>query len=1121
MPGGSRKLRAVYFGGGISPAAVSNQVAQTVIAQPGSRFATGSITPIQPSTSVVTADFNGDGIADIAVGEAGESAKVLLGNGDGTFQLSFTYQGAFHINPTALAVGDFNGDGKPDLVVEDGGNGLLSILLGNGDGTFQPPASLYSIPSSAAGLSSVAVGDFNGDGKADLAVANQSLVILLGNGDGTFQPMYGIPGGPTPIFVVVGDFNGDGVADLATASFNSKTVNVLLGNGNATFQTPVSYPIPGRAVWLAVGDFNQDGYTDIVTANPDNTQAVSNAFSNNVSVLLSLGSSGGFQAAVSYPSGLNPLSVAVGDFNGDGYADIAVGNAGSPNISVLLGRFDGSFQPAIVFPSSLRPYSLAVGDFNGDGKADLALGAQTTDATAFYLDVILGTNVNVTATAGTPQSTVIGTPFPTQLQVLVQDGATPIAGATVTFSTPASGPSAVLSSPTAVTNGSGVASVTATANGTGGSYTVTATYQGVSATFTLTNLVGPPSVLTLSPTTLQSTALGTAFPKPLKVTLTDSAGNPASGVTVTFAAPAAGASAVLSNQTVVTNAAGVASVTATANVTAGAYTVTVTAAGLSSTFLLSNVAPVNVALSTSVNPSTFGAPVTLTVTITPATATGRVTFFDGVSVLGSKPLSSATASIFTTLLPAGARKLTAFYSGDANFVSATSNLITQTVKTLAGAGFLAGTPLSVAPAAPTSVVVGDFNGDGKADIAVPGGRTGPSTVTVALGKGDGTFQTPVTFPTGAGPSAVAVVDFNADGIADLAVTNFASNNVSILLGNGDGTFSPAVNYPAGTATPIAIAVGDFNGDGKADLVIAGASVSILLGNGDGTFGSPVNLSGLSNVSSVVVADFNGDGKADLGVWSLSSANLQILLGNGDGTFQTAPASFTLSTGLSASLTAADFNADGKQDLSVVSAAGNFIILGVGDGTFQAPISQASPGTTVGDFNGDGILDLAGTCQRQSVRRTGERRRNLSSRDVLRIPESTFGPGGGGLQWRRHGGYRHCQFQWRGCHCRNRDRLPGRPGRPDPHTFGRHAAIRTDRDTLRGAACSHGGERRRPGIGRHHNLRGAAGRRQRCVIESHGGDQCLRGRQRDGHREHPYRQLRSHGQLSGGRLRTSR
>jgi len=962
LPGGTRKLRALFTGTS-SGVGVSNLVSQAVISQPVLRFAAGFSTPIVPSTNVVVADFNGDGKADVAVGESGQSTQVFLGAGDGTFQLSFTFPGAFHVSPVALAAGDFNGDGKIDLAVEDSNNGLVNILLGNGDGTFQGPGTTYSIPTNAGGRSSIAVGDFNGDGKLDLVVANQNLGLLIGNGDGTLQPMLSLSPGPSPIFVVVGDFNGDGKADLVTASGFTKVVSLMLGNGNATFQNPVNFSIPGIATWLAVGDFNQDGYADLVTVNPDTTQAVSNTFFNNVSVLLSAGAGGTFLAPVNYPAGLTPESVAIADFNGDGVSDLLVGNiGGSPSVSVLLGHTDGTFQAATNFPISVRPYSLAAGDFNGDGKTDVAFAGQTTDGSVFTLSTLQGTTLNLTVTGGTPQSAVTGTSFAFPLQVTVMDGGTPVSGVTVNFSVPSSGASAVLSSGTAVTNSAGVASVVATANGTGGSYTVTASALGLSGAFSLTNLVAAPSVFTATPSTLQSTTVGTAFPLPLKVTLTDSAGNPASGVLVSFTAPTSGASAALSSSVVATDTTGSASVTATANNVAGSYTVTASALGLTASFQLSNVNPISVSLSSPSNTSTFGGPVTLTVTVAPATATGKVTFYDGVTILGTKPLSSGTASLTTILLPMGARRISAFYSGDPNFMATTSNTIVETVKANGGGvGFLAQTPVSIAPAAPTSVVVGDFNGDNKADITLPGGQNGPATVTVALGKGDGTFQAPVIYPVGTGPTAVAVGDFDGDGKSDLAVTNFGDSTVSILLGNGDGTFRSGLAYPTG-GSPTSIAVADFNGDGIADLVVGGAGLSIMIGKGDGSFNAPVSLPNLANPSSVVVGDFNGDGKADLGVWAPAGSSLQILLGNGNGTFQNGPVALSLASvqaNLSGILTTADFNNDGKADISVTGPRGSFILLGNGDGTFQSSAAQSTLGTVAGDFNGDNLPDLAG------------------------------------------------------------------------------------------------------------------------------------------------------------------
>ena len=956
LAGGSLKLRALFVST-TGATAVSNQLSQTVNAQPASRFAGAFSYPVIPSTTLVVADFNGDGIADVAIGESNIAAQVLLGNGDGTFRLTFTYAGVFHVSPTALAVGDFNGDGNSDLVVMDSNNGLLTILLGNGDGTFQPPMGSYSVTANSGGHAGLAVADFNGDGRLDVVVADQGLGILIGNGDGTLQPIVSFASGPTPTFVVAGDFNGDGRADIATASLGSSTVSVLTGNGNGTFSAPTNYPIPAPAVWLAVGDFNQDGYSDLVTVNPSPGQSVSNGFFNNVSVLLSNGNSGGLLPAVTYPAGLNPQSVAVGDFNGDGVSDLLVGNLGSSNVSVLLGKTDGTFLPQIAFPAGAQPYSVAAGDFNGDGKVDLAYVGVSPSST-FALDILVGTNLNLTASAGAVQSTVVGTPFPTPLQVTITNSGAPMSGVTVNFTAPASGASATLSSSSAVTDANGNATVTATANATSGSYTVTASALGLSTSFSLVNLVAAPSVLTPSPATPQVTTIGSAFPLPLKVTLTDSAGNPASGVTVTFTAPTGGATATLSAPSAVTNTSGVASVTATANNTVGSYTVTASALGLAANFQLSNVNPVSVSLSTASNSSTFGAPVTMTAAVTPATATGKITFYDGVTVLGTKPLSSGSATFSTVLLPAGARKLTAYYSGDSNFLSARSAPFVQTVRSIPGAGFGPGAPISLGSALPASVAVGDFNGDGKVDVALPGGQSGPSIVTVMLGKGDGTFQPLTNYAVGTGPTAVAVGDFNGDGFADLAVTNFGTNNVSILLGNGDGTFQTAVNYPAG-GSPTLILMADFNGDGKPDLVVGGSGVNLLLGNGDGSFAAPVSLPNLTNPASLVAGDFNGDGKADLAVWAPAGSSLQVLLGNGDGTFQNAPTSLTLAKNLSALIATADYNNDGKADISVASPAGNFVLLGNGDGSFQPVPSLVSLGSVVGDFNGDGLPDLAG------------------------------------------------------------------------------------------------------------------------------------------------------------------
>jgi len=310
---------------------------------------------------------------------------------------------------------------------------------------------------------------------------------------------------------------------------------------------------------------------------------------------------------------------------------------------------------------------------------------------------------------------------------------------------------------------------------------------------------------------------------------------------------------------------------------------------------------------------------------------GSGTFVPGIDVQGvGEPIAVAVAD----------------FNHDGKVDLAVGDFWRDGVYVLTGKGdgtFTMSATLPLGPA-PNALAVADLNGDGNTDLVVVNGTrsdvTG-STVTIALGKADGSFGAPSTYATGRSPYAVVVADFNADGKPDLVVANGDDGTISLLLGRGDGTFGAAVAYAAHTY-PDALAVGDFDGDGKLDLAVANDysnDISILLGRGDGTFRPAVSVAAGDGPASVAVADLNGDGSPDLVVANRFDNTVAILLGNGDGTFQP-PSIYESLGGQLETIVARDLNNDGKPDLIVTSAATNAVAVMLNWTISGAPASLA-------------------------------------------------------------------------------------------------------------------------------------------------------------------------------------
>jgi hypothetical protein len=766
-------------------------------------------------------------------------------------------------SPDSVAIGDFNGDGNPDIAVADFnalGPGKISVFLGDGSGSFahaQPVVDLTASPQRIQLLDSggiapkglVAARLRGPSAPVDLIVANRgddfgfgaNITVLLGKGDGNFEAPRSFEAGPFPTALAVGDFNGDGNLDVVVANrtiFPGRAT-VLFGDGNGGFSAPLRlelFDVSAFPESVAVGDFG-NGHLDFVVANSS---------SNNVTVVLGNGD-GSFGSVMTYSTDTTPVAVAVADIDGDGKLDIITANNGGDDVSILFGNGDGTFDlfQTFNFAAGLTPASVVVGNFDGAGTGLAVTNGQDSDASSNTVSVLAFNPNHVSGhredlllppagfRAGQHPVAVAAAQLrpsmPGVIDLVVANfGSTVDRGSVSVFLNDSH---AVFPTPGSFPTGLQPDSVAVgDFNGDG-----------------LPDFVAANSVTNDLSVWLndKSDPRGPGFNF---LPLTDNDGNPISLNTL------------------------------------------------------------------GVNPKK--------VVVGDFNGDGLLDI--AVADFGDFGVVPGNVTIFLNTGDRGHP-----FSNDPMFVIQ---------------------PHTDDPAYRNTYVLdmatGDFNGDGNLDVAVllfkADAITNPFRIAVLFGDGKGNLSPQsgkdiTELPEGTNPTSIAVADFDGDGKADIALTNFKDDpnafSLGVLFGSGDGKFGSLASYKAGTHAKF-VAAGSLRGDGRIDIVVANedfpGGVTIFLNDGNGAFTKSNTYFAGTNPVSLVLADLNGDGILDIAAANLNGDSVSVLFGHpnpddpthGDGTFTDTVAYVT--GGFPTSIAAGDFfnHMDGRLDLITSDSASN-------------------------------------------------------------------------------------------------------------------------------------------------------------------------------------------------------